>query len=703
LVDELWALVPAVYRQRDAQSPQSGTLRALVEILGEQAQIVADDIAQLYDNWFIETCDPWVVDYIGDLLGVRVLHQVGPRTQLPRAYVANTLAYRRRKGTAAVLEQLARDVTGWPAHVIEGFTVVGTTQNVNHLRPQNQQGINLHDAAGLERIGTAFDPSARLAEVRLPPAGISNVPDIGLAVWRLQPFRVERATARPVSDPPDGRYHFDPLGLDVPLANPPQPESTITSLATEQHVPGTLERRLLFDELEGLRAGTVEAPVFFSADPVVRVYADTGAGLAEVPVAELTAADLSDPPPSVTTGWRRPGSPLTAAIDPVLGRLAFRDGVVPSLVEVDYTYLAAGPIGAGAYDRSGAVTSDLLARASWWRAVGTDLPAGPSVVTTASEAVDDWNAQPAGTVGVIALLDSRTYAGDLALTIPAGSELLVAAASWPQVADPQPGDVAEPAQIALGVTRPHILGSVTITGGAPPDDSVTRGRMLLDGLLVEGAVEVASGDLGELHVLHCTLPTAGVQVAGDDDLSVVVGEAVVGPVTMAGSGPTLSVSQAVVDGDVGAAEVDVTLDQVTVLGDLAARSLVASDAIVTGAAVVERKQAGCVRFSYVGDGSATPRRYRCQPDLALNPSVGTVDPVAVRARVRPVFASDRLGDPAFGQLADRCAVELTAGSSTQSDMGAFASLQRAQREANVGVALDEYLRFGLTAGLIHAT
>jgi hypothetical protein len=110
-----------------------------------------------------------------------------------------------------------------------------------------------------------------------------------------------------------------------------------------------------------------------------------------------------------------------------------------------------------------------------------------------------------------------------------------------------------------------------------------------------------------------------------------------------------------------------------------------------------------VRFSYVGDGSATPRRYRCQPDLALNPSVGTVDPVAVRARVRPVFASDRLGDPAFGQLADRCAVELTAGSSTQSDMGAFASLQRAQREANVGVALDEYLRFGLTAGLIHAT
>lgn len=36
-----------------------------------------------------------------------------------RAWVANTLAYRRRKGTALVLEQLARDVTGWPATAVE--------------------------------------------------------------------------------------------------------------------------------------------------------------------------------------------------------------------------------------------------------------------------------------------------------------------------------------------------------------------------------------------------------------------------------------------------------------------------------------------------------------------------------------------------------------------------------------------------------
>ena len=35
-----------------------------------------------------------------------------------RAYVANTLKYRQGKGTSAILEQIARDYTGWNA---EGY------------------------------------------------------------------------------------------------------------------------------------------------------------------------------------------------------------------------------------------------------------------------------------------------------------------------------------------------------------------------------------------------------------------------------------------------------------------------------------------------------------------------------------------------------------------------------------------------------
>jgi len=42
---------------------------------------------------------------------------------------------RRRKGTVLVLEQLARDVTGWGAHAVEFFRVLGDTQYMKHIRP----------------------------------------------------------------------------------------------------------------------------------------------------------------------------------------------------------------------------------------------------------------------------------------------------------------------------------------------------------------------------------------------------------------------------------------------------------------------------------------------------------------------------------------------------------------------------------------
>ena len=114
--DAVKQLASSSYRLRDAD--QGYPLRALLRVVGEQAVVVEQDIAGLYENWFIETCDEWVVPYIGELLGTPGLSPSGGEDFSQRAYVANTLAYRRRKGTAAVLEQLARDVTGWPARVL---------------------------------------------------------------------------------------------------------------------------------------------------------------------------------------------------------------------------------------------------------------------------------------------------------------------------------------------------------------------------------------------------------------------------------------------------------------------------------------------------------------------------------------------------------------------------------------------------------
>src|SRR6476659_9797878 len=133
--DQLYKLLPSVHRVRDTEEGEP--LRELLALVTRQVGILEEDLEQLYDNQFIETCAPWVLPYIGDLIGYRSLHPIGPDQLTPRAEVANTIGYRRRKGTAAVLEQLARDVTGWNARAVEYFQLLGWTQYMNHIRPRS--------------------------------------------------------------------------------------------------------------------------------------------------------------------------------------------------------------------------------------------------------------------------------------------------------------------------------------------------------------------------------------------------------------------------------------------------------------------------------------------------------------------------------------------------------------------------------------
>src|SRR5258708_27068023 len=129
-IDRLYELLPVIYRQRDAE--QALQLRALLRVIAEQVKVVEDDISQLYENWFIETCQDWLVPYIGDLIGYQVVHEAGEPGDvttaegqlrnsilIPRADVANTIHDRRRKGTLRLLEELPNDVAGCPAHAVE--------------------------------------------------------------------------------------------------------------------------------------------------------------------------------------------------------------------------------------------------------------------------------------------------------------------------------------------------------------------------------------------------------------------------------------------------------------------------------------------------------------------------------------------------------------------------------------------------------
>src|SRR5918995_3951120 len=172
----LYRLLPEVHRASDAEV--GSPLKELLSIIAEQVGVMEEDLEQLYDDMFVETCAEWVVPYIGDLIGARGAGFGGAVSQ--RAQVANTLAYRRRKGTLATLEQLARDVTGWPAHAVEFFRVLDSTQNVNHAQPRGLRSPELRRWEPLERANGPFDGLAHNPDVRRIGRGRHNIPNIGI-------------------------------------------------------------------------------------------------------------------------------------------------------------------------------------------------------------------------------------------------------------------------------------------------------------------------------------------------------------------------------------------------------------------------------------------------------------------------------------------------------------------------------------------
>src|SRR5262249_43717766 len=60
--------------QQLQEKNQTGPLKALIGILAEQFEVLEDSLVQAYDDQFIETCQEWIVPYIGDLVAVSGLH-----------------------------------------------------------------------------------------------------------------------------------------------------------------------------------------------------------------------------------------------------------------------------------------------------------------------------------------------------------------------------------------------------------------------------------------------------------------------------------------------------------------------------------------------------------------------------------------------------------------------------------------------------
>lgn len=656
---KLFELLPAIYRIRDAE--QGDQLKALLGVVTGQFEILQEDLAQLYDDQFIETCAPWIVPYIGDLIGYRPLHTNVPNAGIPRAEVAHTIAFRRRKGTASMLEQLARDVTGWNARVVEFFQILAWTQNMNHLRPQSQYAPDLRQHEVLERLNGAFDTIAHTVDVRHPDHGAKyNIHNIGLFFWRLDAYPLTHSPAVPAAPGDTQRFLFNSLGLSQPLFTRPEPETRIDHLAEPINVPDPISRRILDAHLS----------TYYGAGKSIYVEG--------FDIDKVTACNLAD----AGGAWAHVPAPGFVAIDPVLGRVAFGNPqTAPPLLNFHYGFSAA--IGGGEYDRSATIDPLLLPVAA--------IPApNPTIQGTLSLLTSG---------GAAEISDNGQYTETLTIKVDADKQLELRAADQ---------------------HRPtiHLTAPLEIVGGV-------RSTVTLSGLVISGdQIKISAGggnQLKTLQILDCTLvPAAQACLVVDlPDVEIQIERSIVGGLRVAAEA-RISIIDSIVDAtqdtDVAISALDdvspagaISIERSTVIGKvhtqemtLASNSIFYADLAAgdpwigvgkPGTAVrSERKQKGCVRFCFIPWSAIVPRRHRCAP--ASKEDI---------FRVQPQFTSTSYGDPGYGQLALATPMEISSGADDEAEMGVFHHLYQPQRKANVRVRMKEYLRFGLEAGIYYVT
>jgi hypothetical protein len=735
----LFDLLPALYRLRDAQlaagaGDEMGPLQSLLSIVEEQIAVLEENIAQLYDDLFIETCAPWVVPYIGNLIGYQQINGIASAVDSPRAEVANTIGFRRRKGTVPVFEQLARDATGWSAHAVEFFQVLATTQCVrNHLRPHNYYAPNLRSWKPREFVNTGFDHTAHKADVRrIPPTpdqgqlpggmGRYNVQNIGIFLWSLSAYTLTEVPATAVSGNSQC-FRFSTLGADMPLFHRATelPDET-TTLAGPANVPDRLTRHLLCQDIRAITQKDA-SPVYYGPGLSLAIYSDGSLqDASRILVADLSGADgawanfsyLSDP----SNLPKLPAGANTIAIDPRLGRIAIPPppaGKTPSIS----TFCCYGfntAIGGGEYPR--ASTFKASPEQATIRVPG-DYPNIHEALTALSGD------------GVVEVSNSGVYSE------PAGLDVSVRANGHIEL---RAADGSRPTLIlgeTISVTG-ESAGQFDLNGFlityAPPQTSSKPPAALLY------SPAVSSNELTNLGITHCTfVPGWALQSNGEPEenssgaltytgpavlidnpgLAVTIAQSILGPLYLNGEstasltdtildagGPTDVAIVASIDASTNApvASGALTMNGCTVIGKVYTSLFTLVSDCIFVAALAEadvsstpplwnaplwsaRQQQGCVCFSYVPAGAILPRQFECVQQAPGTPA--------------PMFYSLQYGDPAYAKLLPTTDSSIRRGADDGGEMGAYHSVLAPQREADLLTRLAEYIPVGMQYGIFY--
>lgn len=651
-MERLYQRLPAIYRKNDEMQGQP--LRALLQVIEQELIRMEQEISQAYDNCFVETCQPQFIAPLADLLAGRELLNIDRVTANQRRLLAKLLHYRRRKGQASTLANVIKDLTGWPAKVVEYSNLIATTQHSQCLRLDNNTTVAVRDDAKLATLLTPFENLVHTAQISTMGryANYYKLDTIGVYVWRGSCQRVQSASAGRVAV---NCYTFHPFGQDLVLVNGEQNNAGWVSadVAAELAIP--LQNKWVKEDL--LQHQTDTSSYFYGPGQSFCLYKvqRSAAGYQKqmIALAQLRVMDLSEWPLSLDDN--------TVLVDLERGRIYTR--MVIDELWVDYHYAVLAPMGGGYYDRRDLLQTTNPNTVSLTVCKGESNQAELSL-TDALLQYDTGRGNY-----LIEITDSHTY------------EIVAPIALHGRSLTIQAADNCRP---CIKLTQPLLVdNSLNQTG---------RAKLTLNGIWVSGTIQLT--DNIELTVQDCTLlpseQAAIHAVDGGHYLQVNVLSSISGAICLPSSAQ-LSITDSIIDGKGGPAIAGNTLitdsipvgpslniQRTTVLGGIWVAEIVATAMIAAGKVTLLREDRGSVRYSYLLN--KLPNCENCYwPSESNATSLN--------------FITTEYGKLGYAQLSQTCSEEISKGAVDGLEMGAYNRFSLAERENKLQEVLDDYLPY----------
>ena len=232
----LYSQLPEIYRQRDNEYGEP--LKEYLELFEKQLNLIEDDINQMHENWYIESSEPWDIPYMLEILGA-LLAYPKKNYEKRRACVANTIRYRRSKGTLSELESLAHDITGWNSRAAEFFKLIDISKSLKYLHTLNPRSFEVQ-----RHLSTPFGTSTQFYDLQkiLRYKRFCNIPNIGIYIWRIQAFPIDFT----LPEKKENRFYFSQLFRNIKLYQHPEIKKNIEQITEEKNAPHPIHTSTYF-------------------------------------------------------------------------------------------------------------------------------------------------------------------------------------------------------------------------------------------------------------------------------------------------------------------------------------------------------------------------------------------------------------------------------------------------------------------------